>query len=483
MFPKGFKFGFSEAGFQFEMGISDPDPNTDWYAWSHDEYNIKNKLVSGDFPENGAGYWDLYEKDHAMASYIGMNAARLGIEWSRIFPRSTEEVTVSVDEENDDVFHVDITEKDMEKLEKVSSSRAVKHYRDIFTDLKNRGSYLILNLYHWSTPIWINDPSRRDIQKDNAVGNCFNKRSIIEFAKFAAFVSYTYDDLVDKWSTMNEPNILFNGQCSTDMSESAITRRKKSFAEAHARAYDSIKKFSKKPVGIIYANGDMQALTQDDQTAREMAEYEIRYSFFEAITKGKLPWLTKASDQLGENKIVIDRKDMSKHLEWVGVNYYSRDVVSSEKSSWKIVNGYGYASNGADKSLDGRSLSDTGWEVYPEGLYNLVMSYNDHLGLPMMITENGVADDLDRIRPRYIASHFKNLEKAIRSGANIDGYLHWALTDNYEWASGFSKRFGLMRVDFATKKRYIRPSALVLKHIIENRGVTDELEWIASDKF
>ena len=85
--------------------------------------------------------------------------------------------------------------------------------------------------------------------------------------------------------------------------------------------------------------------------------------------------------QLGENKIVIDRKDMSKHLEWVGVNYYSRDVVSSEKSSWKIVNGYGYASNGADKSLDGRSLSDTGWEVYPEGLYNLVMSYNDHLSL------------------------------------------------------------------------------------------------------
>ena len=72
MFPKGFKFGFSEAGFQFEMGISDVDPNTDWYVWSHDEYNIRNKLVSGDFPENGAGYWDLYEKDHVMASYLGM---------------------------------------------------------------------------------------------------------------------------------------------------------------------------------------------------------------------------------------------------------------------------------------------------------------------------------------------------------------------------------------------------------------------------
>ena len=174
---------------------------------------------------------------------------------------------------------------------------------------------------------------------------------------------------------------------------------------------------------------------------------------------------------------------MSKHIDWVGVNYYSRDVVSSDNAAWKIVNGFGYASSGADKSLEGRSVSDTGWEVYPEGIYNLVMSYNRHLGLPMMVTENGVADDSDRIRPRYITSHLKNLERAIHDGANVDGYMHWALTDNYEWASGFSKRFGLLRVDFETKKRYICPSALVLKHIVENRGVTEELDWIAADRF
>lgn len=267
------------------------------------------------------------------------------------------------------------------------------------------------------------------------------------------------------------------------MSRPSLERRKKAFAEAHSRAYDSIKKFSKKPVGIVYANGDMQALSPDDEHAWEMAEYEIRYSFFEAITEGKLPWYESASSIIGENKIVTDRTDMSKHIDWVGVNYYSRDVVSSDNAAWKIVNGFGYASSGADKSLDGRSVSDTGWEVYPEGIYNLVMSYNRHLGLPMMVTENGVADDSDRIRPRYITSHLKNLERAIHDGANVDGYMHWALTDNYEWASGFSKRFGLLRVDFETKKRYICPSALVLKHIVENRGVTEELDWIAADRF
>ena len=101
----------------------------------------------------------------------------------------------------------------------------------------------------------------------------------------------------------------------------------------------------------------------------------------------------------------------------------------------------------------------------------------------MMITENGLADDADRLRSRYIASHLKNLQRAISDGANVEGYLHWALTDNYEWASGFSKKFGLLKVDFSTKKRYLRPSALVLKHIITNGGVTDDMEWLASDRF
>ncbi|MEM2570815.1 MAG: family 1 glycosylhydrolase, partial [Thermoproteota archaeon] len=100
MFPEGFLWGVSESGFQFEMG--DPegkniDPNTDWFKWVHDPKNIANRIVSGDLPENGIDYWDLYEKDHDLAKGMGMNAYRLGIEWSRIFPRSTREVEVGVE--------------------------------------------------------------------------------------------------------------------------------------------------------------------------------------------------------------------------------------------------------------------------------------------------------------------------------------------------------------------------------------------------
>ncbi len=478
MFPKGFKFGFSEAGFQFEMGLNDIDKNTDWYIWSRDKYNVENKLVSGDLPENGPAYWDLYRKDHDIAQSLGMNAARIGIEWSRIFPNSTESIKTGMEIKDDDILSVEIDDKLMEELDKIANKKALDHYRDMFMDLKKRGFYLIINLYHWSTPLWINDPSKRNIEKDNAVGNCFSLRSIGEFAKYAAYIAYKFGDITDKWITMNEPNMLFNGQSSTDLSPLATRIRKKLFVEAHCRAYDSIKKYSKKPVGIVYANGDMQALTEDDVEAKNKAEYEIRYSFFDAITKGDVSWYTSIMDENNKKHGNSSRDDLRNHLDWVGVNYYSRDVLKKEGDYWSTVTGYGYATGNVEKSMDNNPVSDTGWEIYPEGIYNLVMSYQKHLNLPMMITENGLADASDKYRAYYIASHLKYLEKAYNDGAKIEGYLHWALTDNYEWANGFSMKFGLASYDEKTKERTVRNSAEILKEIIKENTVNGTVEGL-----
>ena len=104
VFPAGFLWGVSASGFQFEMG--DPtgenvDSNTDWYAWVHDSSNIKKGIVSGDVPEKGVDYWDLYKQDHAIAKRLGLNAYRIGIEWSRIFPASTFGVEVGVERASD----------------------------------------------------------------------------------------------------------------------------------------------------------------------------------------------------------------------------------------------------------------------------------------------------------------------------------------------------------------------------------------------
>ena len=482
MFPKGFKFGFSECGFQFEMGISEPDPNSDWYAWSHDPRNVTAHYVSGDLPDNGVGYWDLYKTDHDLANSIGMNSGRLGIEWSRIFPESTEGVKADTEMDGQHVLAVDVSEKNLEQMDKMANQAAVAHYRKMFEDFKARDNFLVLNLYHWTIPRWLNDPLKaEDTPNGRSTGGCFNSRITTEFAKYAAYIGWKFGDLADRWSTMNEPNMVFLG-CSVDKSAAGLAARKINFIEGHARAYDSLKKISGKPVGIIYANGDVQPLTDADTEAANKMVYDGRHSFFDAITNGDVSWYNSFESDSRIEKTDDTRKDLRKKVDWIGVNYYSRDVVSATENGWKIVEGYGHASGSREKSLDGRSISDTGWEVYPEGIYNVIMLYQKRYNTPMMITENGMADAVDRIRPRYLVSHLNQVERAIRDGARMEGYFHWALTDNYEWASGFSMKFGLFGVDLQTKKRQLRPSALVFKEIAENNGIPDNLEWIINTK-
>ena len=484
MFPKNFKFGFSEAGFQFEMGVSDIDTNTDWYKWSHDSENIKNHIVSGDRPEEGVGYWDLYPKDHDLAEYIGMNAARIGIEWSRIFPVSTERVTVEVIEENGDILEIKITEKTIKELDLLSDKNAMQHYTNIFNDIKKRGWFLVINLFHWSLPLWINDPSNRNSEKDNALGNCMNRSSVIEFVKYAAYISYYFGSIADRFATMNEPNEVFK-TCSEDKRVESYHIRMKWFVEAHARSYDAMKQFTNRQIGVIYANGDVQSFENRDPKLKEEVEYEQRYSFFDALIHGDVHWYVSACRKTNHVHGKSIRPDLSNRIDWIGVNYYSRNVVKRKEDGYENVRGLGYDTGWVsyEKSLDGRSVSETGWEIYPGGIYNIVMSYHKRYELPMMITENGMADDNDRFRPRYLVSHLKNLERAINDGAKVDGYLHWALTDNFEWGSGFSKKFGLIKIDYKTKKRYLRPSALIMKEITKHNGIPEELEWLGEDKF
>jgi beta-galactosidase len=278
---------------------------------------------------------------------------------------------------------------------------------------------------------------------------------------------------------MNEPNMVFQ-YCSTDRSRKATDQRKRDFAEAHARAYDLIKRISKKPVGVIYANGDLQPLSPSDEEAVKLARYNIRFSFFDYIIRGDSQWLSTKDG--GESGVPDIMDDMVGKTDWIGVNYYSRDMVRSNGAGWEIVPGYGHATGQQPLSLDGRSVSETGWEIYPEGIYNVVMEYQKRYSVQMMVTENGMADATDKFRPRYLVSHISQLERAIEDGANLKGYFHWALTDNFEWASGFSKKFGLFGVDLRTKQRQLRPSALIFSRLSENNGVPDNLRWMTEEK-
>jgi beta-galactosidase len=481
-FPKKFLWGISMSAFQYEMGISKEavDSHSDWYVWLHNEENRAKKIVSGDVPEQGPGYWDLYKTDHDWAEWIRLNTWRINPEWSRIFPNSTEKIKVYINSNNDEIIDVDISEGDLKKLDSIANQSSVKKYEEIFKDIKYRGLTLIINLYHWTLPLWIHDPIKvRNSNLKEGPKGWLEEKTIIEFTKFAAYIAWKFGDLVDMWSTMNEPNVVWlNGYLGENFppginSFEASAKVAYNLMQAHARAYDQIKRLigKKAKVGIIYAVSPSEPLTnsEDDvKAAKKLNDISINW-FFNAIIKG----IVKKNFIQEE----IKREDIKDKADWIGINYYSRNVVKSKNDSpgWETVNGYGFLCRDMKKSKAELPVSDFGWEIYPEGIRKALNLFKDY-ERTLIITENGIADRKDRNRAWYIVSHLYQINKAINeNNINVIGYLHWSLIDNLEWASGFDKKFGLIYVDMKSKKRYPRPSAYIYRDIISANEVPEYL--------
>lgn len=482
-FPKRFMWGISMAAFQYEMGVSDKslDPNNDWYMWVHNKKNIESKIVSGDMPEHGPGYWDLYKQDHKWAEWMKLNTWRINPEWSRIFPKSTKEVKVSVTSDEEGVKDVEVDESALRKLDALADKLAVKHYKEIFRDIKRRDMKLILNLYHWPLPTWIHDPIRaRETGLKEGPRGWVDDETVIEFAKFAAYIAWKFQDIPDMWSTMNEPNNVWGlgylgGTFPPGVTDvKAMGQVAFNMVQAHGRAYDQIKRIVGKnaKVGIIYIISPSDPLTdseQDREAVKFSEEISVKW-FFKALLQGIL------RKSVGGEE--IRRSDMKNKLDWIGVNYYTRTVVkhTDQPPYFQGEKNYGFVCQPASKSTAGLPTSEFGWEIYPEGIrkaLNMCKEYEK----PLIIAENGIADSKDRHRPWYLVSHLHNVWLAIKEDKlNIIGYLHWSLIDNFEWAMGFGKRFGLIYVDMNTKRRYPRPSAYIYRDIIENNALPEYLE-------
>ncbi|MFN4046510.1 MAG: beta-galactosidase BgaS, partial [Acidilobaceae archaeon] len=352
-FPRDFLFGFSESGFQFEMGFrGSEDPNSDWWVWVHDFENVISGVVSGDLPEDGVGYWDLYPADHGMAAKLGMNCARIGVEWSRVFPDPTYDVRVHVDrDESGNITGVDVDYKALEELDKTADKGAVEHYRKILGDWKGRGGKLILNLNHFTLPLWLHDPvAVRRLGPGKAPSGWLSSSSVVEFAKYASYIAWKFDDLIDYYSTLNEPTVVYiagylnakSGFPPGYISFDAAREAAKNLAEAHARAYEVIKRVSKKPVGLINSTSAVEPMSPEHSELAETAASIINYPILDAVTTGR-------------SMIVGERRDLAGKLDWVGVNYYSRIMVKPDSSplGFKLVEGYGFNCAGG-MSLAGR---------------------------------------------------------------------------------------------------------------------------------
>ncbi len=466
-FPSNFKFGFSTVGVQHELGTPGSEFESDWILWLRDPENIIAGIVSGDDPFKGPGYWDFFRTDHDLASWLGMNAAWITVEWARIFPKPTRDVKVKAVIEEGKVKSVEVGENALRELDTLANKSALQRYREIIEDWRSRGGYVILNLFHWSLPTWLHNPILvRRLGPDRAPSGWLDEGTVVEFAKFVAYVAEKLGDLADEWYTMNEPMVvarsgyLFvnSGFPPGYLSLEAYEKVKLRLAEAHARAYEILKQASGKRVGIVESVSPVHVLSGD----RDLSEYVLgeQLSVVDAVTRGRAG---------GEA-----REDLAGRCDWIGLNYYSRVVVSSDESGGlRFEEGYGYSCTPGGRSRDGRPCSDVGWEVYPEGMLEVGLQLWERYNLPIYITENGVADSEDKLRPSFILKHLHMVAELLRRGVNVGGYFHWNLTDNLEWSKGFKPRFGLVEVDYASKKRRLRPSALVFREIASSGELPD----------
>ncbi len=490
-FPKDFLWGVSNSGFQFEMGDStgdNIDPNSDWYIWVHDHSNIRKGLVSGDLPENGVDYWSLYKKDHAIAKQMGLNAFRLGVEWSRIFPHSTSSVKVQVEKASDgNIAKIDVDLSALDRLEKLANQDAIAHYRDVIEDLRTNGFEVFVCLNHFTLPFWIHDPItvRRTRLRMGPKG-WVDENTIVEFTKYAAYMAWKWGDTIKYWATFNEPMVVAEGGYM--ISESGFppglrdafrTYRRVALhlVIAHARSYDIIKKYCRTAnVGLINNVIPVMPLSRkriSDVKAANYLNMIHNRLFVQAISTG---WLDENLNEVKEKGEMEEY--LRNRLDWLGVNYYSRLVVKGREFILakyiagttvipSVVRGFGFASKPCSKSIDGLLTSALGWELYPEGLLDALKAMKE-FGKPIYVTENGISDSEDLLRPRFLVEHLKVLDKAINEEKiDVRGYFHWALTDNYEWAKGFSQKFGLYSVEKGTNSRKNRKSIEVLKRIIK----------------
>jgi beta-galactosidase len=499
IFPENFLWGTSTSGFQFEMG--DPaerniDPNTDWYAWVHDPVNIQKGIVSGNLPENGVDNWSLYKSDHMIAKRLGLNAYRIGIEWSRIFPKSTSLIEVGVQKSSDgNIADIKVDNHALESLDEDASKEALSHYREVIQDLRDKNFKVFLCLNHFTLPLWIHNPiTVRDTKLHQGPKGWIDQETITEFTKYAAYIAWKLGDIIDKWATFNEPMVIPETGYLIPQSSfppglnnyKASKKAAQNLAIAHSLAYDAIKRLDtvkadedseeKAEVGLIHNMIPTRPLETDresDIKAAEFMNHLHNHFFLQSACNG---WLDENFN--GKKDEDEMKKYLGKRLDWLGVNYYTRAVVKGKKSLLArvfagipaipdMVENYGFICQPNSISAEKNPTSDLGWELYPEGLLDSLKSITKY-EKPIYITENGIADAKDALRSKFLTDHLRILDRAINEEKiDVRGYFHWALTDNYEWAQGFKMKFGLYSVDYETKIRNERRSAKTYKKTIK----------------
>lgn len=421
-FPPGFVWGVATSAFQIE-GATQEDGRGDsiWDVFCR----RPGAILDASSGAVACDHYHRFDADVALIDSLNVEAYRFSIAWPRVQP-------LGYGAWNEAGF---------------------AFYDRLIDSLLRRGIAPHLTLYHWDLP--------QGLQQQ---GGWSQRETALRFADYAQEVGRRFGDRLASIGTINEPWVVATlGYLSGIFAPGETNRRvamqvSHHLLLGHGLALQRLRAQGlRTPLGIVLNQSPTHPAT-DTHADRAKARIDdgllIRW-YTDALLRGEYP--QDVLDELGADRPDTEPGDMAviaQPLDFLGINYYTRNLASVDRS--------------IDELLAGRELTDMGWEIYPAGLTELLLRLqHDYRLPPVYITENGAAfpDQLvngqvsDPARIRYLHSHISAVADAIAAGVDVRGYFAWSLLDNFEWASGYAKRFGIVYVDYATQERIPKESA------------------------
>ena len=417
-FPTDFIFGTATSSYQIEGNSFGGCGKSIW-----DEF--AKKRLKGVDGQKACNHFNYFKEDIKFIKEAGFKAYRFSFSWPRILPSDHNTI----------------------------NTKGLDFYSRLLDEILKNDLEPFPTLYHWDLPL-----------RFSSLGGWENQDTCKRFADFSYIISEKYSDKFQKIATINEPWCVswlshYLGEHAPGLTNlSSAVKTMHNILLAHGMSLQALRSNGNNKIGIVLNNEYPEAFNDDPKNIQAAKLFDDIYNrwFSDAIFKGSYPELAlNILEKYLPKNYNSQLKIISHPIDWIGINYYTRSVI-------KYLN----ADDGINYECERGSLkkTDMGWELYPKGLSYFIerihQEYSDDI--PIYVTENGMANNdqissneviEDQDRVEYFQLHLKEILDCLKKGIQVKGYFAWSLLDNYEWAFGYEKRFGLIHVDFETFKR------------------------------
>jgi beta-glucosidase len=425
-FGPNFVFGTATAAYQIEGGQTDGRGTSIWDTFAATPGNVKN----ADDGRIACDHYNRWPDDLDLIRDGGFEGYRFSFAWPRLIPEGTGAV----------------------------NQAGLDFYDRLIDGMLERGLKPFATLYHWDLPSPLQDK-----------GGWMNRDIAGWFADYASLVAKNFGDRLHATATINEPWCVaylshFLGVHAPGYRDMrAAARAMHHVLYAHGTAIDALRAEGARNLGIVLNLEKSEPATgsEEDRIAFDYGDALFNRWYLGGVFKGQYPDnLTAAFAKYLPDAWQKDMEVVSRPLDWVGINYYTRGLYKYDASRAGIP---------ITQIKGPLEKNDLGWEIYPQGLTDLLVRVStEYTKLPIYVTENGMSENDDERRVAFYDGHLKAVKAAQDKGADVRGYFAWSLLDNYEWAEGYQSRFGIVHVDYETQKRTPKGSYRAFQGMLHN---------------